>query len=675
MKANAEKPDRIEAERFLALLDPKAEAFTFQTFDDNPDRKNKLLARVLHGSLDQHWAKLCKLNAEGAGVYITINETDLRGRKTENIKRVRATFNDLDGAPLDPVLQSKTPPHLVVQSSPGRFHTYRFDVDDVALDQFTAMQKSSAAQFGGDNVSDLPRVMRLPGFMHRKGAPVMVRIISTEPPAAMPSEPNFFTEYGEQFHEPLDVEQALDEMTFHGKEGDGIDDTETRVSAALLLKYQPVNAAVIERVVDEILEAVKATPGTQDFKWEREATNVRDKCLSWIRKHPEIAELEWLKQKYPKLAKKAASAPRSRLTILNAHEIEAEAIDWIWSNRLARGALTIISGDPGQLKSQITFYCAAQLSTGGQWCDGERAVLGNVYILSAEDTAKTVIVPRLEAAGADLKRVKIIKATVGEHNGKNHYFTLQDDLRLLSEQMKAWGDVALLIVDPVSAFMGSIDSHRTTDVRAVLGPLAEFAEEHNIAVLGIMHPPKAIAGGKAINAISGSLAFGAAARLTFIAMQAPEDEEGVTIDMFDPNSDPNNPRRLLLAVKNNLGPKASGLGYRLGLRYVSKNIEASFVKWDGKAVYVTADDALTSSSGRKDQRLEEAKDWLRGYLAGEAMPTKEVMDAARVQDISERTLDRAKKALHVESVRSGFAGGWLWRLPGQGEIKGAKGAK
>ena len=102
-----------------------------------------------------------------------------------------------------------------------------------------------------------------------------------------------------------------------------------------------------------------------------------------------------------------------------------------------------------------------------------------------------------------------------------------------------------LINLPSGRYMGKIDSHRTTDVRAVLEPLDKFAETHNVAVLAITHPPKAVQA-KALHAATGSLAFVAAARLAFLAIEEPETD-----------------RKLLLPVKNNLGPMALGLGYRL----------------------------------------------------------------------------------------------------------------
>lgn len=165
-----------EAARFLAAIDPDATSFTFQTFDDNKERRDPRLARILHGSLAQHSAELQRLNKLGAGVFVTINETDGKGRKSANITRVRSVFVDLDGAPLGPVQVYEKPPNMIIESSPDRWHAYWF-VESLSLDEFTAVQKALIARFDSDkSVHDLPRVMRVPGFVHHKGEPFVSRI-------------------------------------------------------------------------------------------------------------------------------------------------------------------------------------------------------------------------------------------------------------------------------------------------------------------------------------------------------------------------------------------------------------------------------------------------------------------------------------------------------------------
>ena len=166
------------AARFLALLD-SADDFTFQTFPD-PEGESRPWPRVLHGSLDGHAGELVALNEQGAGIFVMVNAGDgvtHPGSKTcrtaANVTRVRALFVDLDGAPIAPVLTSALPPDWVVQSSPDRWHAY-WRVDDCPLDQFASAQAALAAQFHGDpSVKDLPRVMRIPGFLHRKGEPFL----------------------------------------------------------------------------------------------------------------------------------------------------------------------------------------------------------------------------------------------------------------------------------------------------------------------------------------------------------------------------------------------------------------------------------------------------------------------------------------------------------------------
>lgn len=169
--------DIAEAERFLTLM-AEGEAVSFQTFDDDKAQRRKHLARIFHGELDAHAATLQRMNGLGAGVFWMVNYGDGEGRAAVNVTGIRALFVDLDGAPLQPVLEGSPEPHAVVESSAGRWHVYWL-VSGCSLAQFEPAQRTLAAKFGGDpSVHDLPRVMRLPGFVHRKGDPFTSRIVS-----------------------------------------------------------------------------------------------------------------------------------------------------------------------------------------------------------------------------------------------------------------------------------------------------------------------------------------------------------------------------------------------------------------------------------------------------------------------------------------------------------------
>ena len=179
---------------FLSRLDENASFFTFQTFDDNAERKNRSLAKIFHGSLEEHFSELRSLQKRGAGVFVTVNETDGAGRTNNNIKRVRALFVDLDGTPLESVASAPIEPHMMIESSPGRYHVYWF-VEGCPLEHFSLMQQALAEQFGGDlKVKDLARVMRLPGFLHQKSEPHRTDILDDK---AFP--PVSFSEFEKKF--------------------------------------------------------------------------------------------------------------------------------------------------------------------------------------------------------------------------------------------------------------------------------------------------------------------------------------------------------------------------------------------------------------------------------------------------------------------------------------------
>lgn len=183
---NIPEPNLVLARRFLTTLShcDETEDFTFQVIPERNGVASNSRPEVLHGLFDDLKEKLAVANRNGCGIFVTINRTDGKGRKGENIIGVRAVFVDLDGSPLQPVLEAPLEPHMVIQTSPDRYHAY-WIVDGIACDEFTPIQKDLASQFNGDpQVVDLSRVMRLPGFCHLKGTPYLSTIVneSCQPP-------------------------------------------------------------------------------------------------------------------------------------------------------------------------------------------------------------------------------------------------------------------------------------------------------------------------------------------------------------------------------------------------------------------------------------------------------------------------------------------------------------
>jgi putative DNA primase/helicase len=166
----------VAAEQFLAVFNEEKE-FSFLLKGEG---KALTTMSVLphHGNFDEIKEELSHANGEGAAIYFTVNETDMKGRLTENVIRVRAVFLDVDEPREFDDLKFPIAPHIVVETSPKCWHAYWL-VDSLPLDEFKPIQQAIASALGGDpKVCDLPRVMRVPGFLHQKGEPFVSRIAS-----------------------------------------------------------------------------------------------------------------------------------------------------------------------------------------------------------------------------------------------------------------------------------------------------------------------------------------------------------------------------------------------------------------------------------------------------------------------------------------------------------------
>ena len=340
-----------------------------------------------------------------------------------------------------------------------------------------------------------------------------------------------------------------------------------------------------------------------------------------------------------------------------ASEIAPERVDWLWPGRIARGKHTCFAGEPGTGKSQLATDIEARITMGAEWPCGEgRAPQGSIIILSAEDGEADTIVPRLLAAGADLGRVHIISAVRIEDKGRRS-FNLRADLDLLEQKVVELGDVGLIRIDPISAYLGKTDSHNNAEVRGVLEPIAEMAERMRIAILSITHFSKTGAATmtKALHRFIGSIAFVGAPRAAFAVIEDSSDTE----------------RRLLLHAKNNLAAPPQGLAFRLKQTIVGdlgKGIVASRVEWEQEPVTVTADEALAAEAAGAANTSSgvEAENFLQELLAEGPVPAKQVRADVDAAALSWSTVKRAKARLGIKAEKDGMDGGWSWSLPRRG---------
>jgi hypothetical protein len=327
-------------------------------------------------------------------------------------------------------------------------------------------------------------------------------------------------------------------------------------------------------------------------------------------------------------------------------DIPVQGLSWLWPGRIPLGKLTLLAGDPGLGKSFVTLDIAARATTGKQWPDGAvNGQAGSVIILSAEDDAADTIRPRIEAAGANLDKVHILQAVRRvKDNGETclDHFSLQTDIVALQDAVASLEDARLIILDPISAYLGSTDSHVNSKVRGLLAPLAGIAQGLRIAVTAVDHLSKS--NRQALYRPNGSIAFTAAARAVWFFAKSPDDPV----------------QRLMLPGKLNLAPEQTGLSYRLQ----QAESGSVTVAW-GDAVSVTADSVLQPEDTEERSERLEAMDWLRERLSAGAVPAEQVRTEANSAGLAWMTVRRAKEALGVISRKGegAFGTGWYWRFP------------
>lgn len=320
--------------------------------------------------------------------------------------------------------------------------------------------------------------------------------------------------------------------------------------------------------------------------------------------------------------------------VICAADVQPEPVTWLWQRRIPLGKLTLLSGDPGLGKSTLLLDLAARVSKETPMPDGSLPVQGGVVVLSAEDGAADTIVPRLNAAGADLKRIALLAGV--RVDGRDEELILPDHLEAVRQAVSRY-QALLVVVDPLNAYLtGAVNSWRDHDLRRALRPLAKLAEDTGVALIASRHLRKA-SGGPALYAGGGSIAFTAAARAEFLVARDPDDDE----------------RRVLAIVKSNLAAPQPSLTFRLE----STPEAVARIVWGSASPY-TANQLVTTIRDTDEQgAVAEAAEFLSEHLADGPKPSVWVEAAAEKVGIKQRTLDRARRLLAVGKRKRGGRGG------------------
>ena len=291
-----------------------------------------------------------------------------------------------------------------------------------------------------------------------------------------------------------------------------------------------------------------------------------------------------------------------------AHLIGADTIrmlptDWLWLNRIPIGEITVVSGREGVGKSVYFAWLAAAVTLGN--LDGIYEQTPKTVLVSAvEDSWEKTIAPRLYVAGADMRRVKWIRAR--HPDGELTTLLLPHDLQLVADAA-AQTDAALLLCDPLLANFdpAKVNTFKAIEVRHALTPLKQTAEAANIAVAGLVHYNKT--SHKDVGSmVAGARAFVEVAR-SHIAIAVDPDADDYTCVLSVPKANlaSTDQPSLTYTIRDTIidadhPANASG-----------RDIHAGRLVWTGESD-VSAEELLTDTAGPRQlgETAQSVYDWV-----------------------------------------------------------------
>ena len=318
-------------------------------------------------------------------------------------------------------------------------------------------------------------------------------------------------------------------------------------------------------------------------------------------------------------------------------------LTWLWDRVIPKRKVTLLVGDQDVGKTYFAADLAARLTRGlsipplSRLDDGP----GSVIVLEADDESDDTLYPRLEDAGADMDRVHWLTVDGLRNAGKAlPQITLARDVECLIKSVRLVKDCRLIIIDPITAFIDGMSIRNDAAIRRLYSRLAVVAKISDAAVLLIHHTRKS-GGDSTLHRASGAQAVTIALRFVYTIINDPNVAE----------------RKLLLPAKSNLQAREDCPGR-------SFFIHNHEIRWNIEPIYLRPDEVtkLTAAGLATFDRLAAIVEWLRTLLANGPVPSRDVLEQARRQNIPYVLLYKAKAKARARSVRHGVNQRWCWEL-------------
>lgn len=323
---------------------------------------------------------------------------------------------------------------------------------------------------------------------------------------------------------------------------------------------------------------------------------------------------------------------------------EGFPVEWLAQDRVARSAVNLLVGDEGIGKSMFWVWLAGMITRGKEAEEfglykeemvGESGESGlKVGVIITEDYVPGTVKPRLEVAGADMKKVVLISA----ERGGEGFPSFPDPL---VEQQIIEERFDLLVVDTwLDTVDGKLKVEKPQDAAVALQPWKRMAQLSNAACLLVCHTNRA-------------------------DTQRARDKYGVTSELRK------KARSTLFASATKdgtlvVGPEKNNLAQvREATEFEIEAVDKPGGKRDETLPYMklvgTTDLKMTEHIAGQESPVVE---WLRNYLLNGPKFVSEIMESAKDQGFTVPRVRRAAKKLSVLQKREKkVAGRGFWELP------------
>jgi RecA-family ATPase len=340
------------------------------------------------------------------------------------------------------------------------------------------------------------------------------------------------------------------------------------------------------------------------------------------------------------------------LRIQTMEQVEITELQWLWPGKIPSGKLCILSGKPGKGKTLSLLDWVARVTTGRDWPDGSPNEFGarRVLLCSAEDDPGDTTKPRLIAAGADLSKVCTFRITTRPKDSDNEHgavLNLKKDLITLTTYIEKNPDIAVLVLDPLTSYIGGLNINREEEIHPLLDKLIKLGQKTGITIFALVHSSKR-SDVDAMQQVMGATCVSGSARTVWTFAQDSEDE---------------NLYRMVNA-KGNLLKNKNGFEYAIegvDVPVNGKMLNHPVIKW-GKETGMKADDVMKQERSNKDGK--DTKAIMAVAIIKSMMPckAKDIYRKAEDEGISVETIKRSKHKMPEIITRQINKEWWWWTL-------------